>query len=338
MSTSICIYGAGAIGLDLAWHCVKGGFTVTLIARGATFDALKDRGILHLDSSVEAIAPSSFRVVPSSREAGPHDMVFLTTKADDLLKISQDIPSLIAPNTVVVSATNGIPPWYSYGQERTIGRFSFPIEPRTQFLSCVAPFQLVGAIVERSSELYEPGVILRSSGKGFTIGELDHRLSHRCAEISEFFNRIGFTATVSNDIHRDIWLKLIGNVAVNPLSVLTEQTIGEMLGVASIRDRMSTVARETEQVGVRLGVIQSGDFREDDFFSFMRDKLGHHRPSMLQDFVQGKGLEVHRILDVVEMLARAPGPVPPVSVAGIKGLQREIDWKVGRSRSPELSP
>lgn len=338
MGSSICIYGAGAVGLDLAWNCIRSGYDVTIIARGSTLEALRLVGIVNETAERELIPPSKFRVFSSSQHAGAHDIVFITTKVDSLLEVAPEIPPLLSPDSVVISATNGIPPWYSYLQEATIGRFSFPLEPRTQFLQSVPGHLLIGGIVERSCELGAPGIIRKATGKGYTIGELDHTHSDRSGQIQELLNHAGFKVTISDNIHRDIWLKLIGNIAVNPLSVLTQSNIGEMLCDRLVRQRMISAARQAESVGIRLGVINTGDFNEESFLSTMAEKLGTHRPSMLQDFEKGKPLEVPRILGVVEMLANAPGPTARVDSSIITELRNEIEYRLGRPKVVPLSP
>lgn len=325
---SICIYGAGAIGLDLAKNLIMSGNDVTIIARGETLDALRSRGIVHHSSAPSLIRPCDFRAVSSAPEAGVHSFIFLTTRVDDLLEITSDISALLGSHSCVISATNGIPPWFSFSQESTIGRFTFSLEPRERFLSAVPAKHLLGCIVERRVELAEPGALKVCAGKGFTIGELDHTRSLRAEDVAAMLKAAGFGVTVSEDVHRDIWLKLAGNIAVNPLSVLSGDTIGEMLANPTLRARIQMLLKESIQVGVRLGVIQHRDFDEAAFFNFMSEQLGSHRPSMFYHFQRGKPLELHRILEVVEMLAVAPGPLPAADVTSIAELRKELALKV----------
>lgn len=325
---SLCIYGAGAIGLDLAWNAIQAGHQVTVIARGQSHEALKNIGIRHLGFGQSILPASDFQTLLSPDEGEPQDLIFLTTKVDDLTEVAGKLGPLLHPKTVVVSATNGIPPWFSYLQEETIGRFEFTREPREKFLASLPINHLLGGIVGRSAELADPGVIARSTGRGFTIGELDHQSSERTSEVAKFLGEAGFSIHVSENIHRDIWLKLIGNVVANPLSVIMHATVGEMLAQPQTFERMRRIAAEAVAVGLRLGVLREGDFHEGEFFEFFQTKLSHHRPSMLQDFLKGKPLEVNRILDVVEMFARVPGPVPPVDVPEIEYLQDELRGKI----------
>ena len=140
--STVCIYGAGAIGLDLAWHVIRAGHAVTIIARDQTRETLERNGIKHMAFPAEKMIPPSFRIVSNSAEAGVQRYIFLTTKVDALLEIAPDVTSLIGPQSLVISATNGIPPWFSHLQDDTIGRFTFPLEPRQTFLAAIPPDQL----------------------------------------------------------------------------------------------------------------------------------------------------------------------------------------------------
>ena len=50
--------------------------------------------------------------------------------------------------------------------------------------------------------------------------------SERCAEISRAFVAGGLKCPVEERLRDLIWLKLIGNAAFNPVSVLTRATLG----------------------------------------------------------------------------------------------------------------
>lgn len=136
LDMDITIYGAGAIGLDLGVHLIEAGHKVTFIARHETLEALKKDGIKHESVSGQKryIKPTDYTVRSEQEKAVAQDLVFLTTKVDSLLEISSHLPPLLKESTIVISATNGIPPWYSYLQANTIGRFVKNIEPREIFL------------------------------------------------------------------------------------------------------------------------------------------------------------------------------------------------------------
>jgi 2-dehydropantoate 2-reductase len=167
--------------------------------------------------------PSQYSVIEKTSDGDKQDIVFLTAKADNLLDISYQIPPLLKENTIVISATNGIPPWYSYLQNETIGRFSFNTKPRQIFINNVGAERIIGAVIERSVQRLGSCQILHSFGSGYRLGELDHKSSERLLFLQDILQKAHLSAIISNDIHRDIWLKLIGNVCLSPTSVIEEK-------------------------------------------------------------------------------------------------------------------
>lgn len=326
---SICIFGAGAIGLDLAGQLLLGGRKIAVCTRGATFEALRTTGIVWTYQNEPVVfAPERFTLRSSVVEARKYDLIFLTTGVEALEEIAPAVSGIAHPGSVILSATNGIPPWYSLKQDTTIGRFEFSTAPREAFSRFINPESVLGVVVGRFAHSASPGVVSEAGGSGYTIGTLDHQPSARVSEVQRFLAESGITVRISDNIHRDIWLKLIGNVATNPLSVLTEKNIGEMLSEPATEGRMRTLCREVVAVGVRLGVISDRDFNEEAYFTFLRDRLSEHRTSMLRHFQTNKRLEIDRIIGAVRMLAVADGPAPAVNVPAILELESQIFEKL----------
>ena len=323
-NSSCCIYGAGAIGLDLTWQLVRSGHAVTVIARGERRETLERQGIRHLGFPGEKIAPSGFRIASSSEEAGPHRYIFLAVRVESLVDIAPDIRGLVTPQSLIISATNGIPPWFFHLQEETLARFTLPAEARLKFLEDVPGEQIVGAIVERTAVLSSPSTIQSANGKGFVIGELHHGDSARCQATAKLLTSAGLSTTQTQNIHRDIWLRMIPNIALNPLSLLTEQTAAKLLANEKSAQRIRRLAQETAKVGIRLGVLRPHDFREEHLLQTAQQKLHDQRTWMLHDFLRGKQLEVHRTIEAVEQLARAPGPTPVIETPALRELDKEL--------------
>lgn len=311
---NITIYGPGAIGLDMAVHLIEAGHNVSLIARGETKSKLEDRGIEYSTAGKQiSISSDRFACTDSPRTLTKQDYVILTVKADALLNIREELPNLIGEHTIIVSATNGIPPWYSYLQEDTVGRYLKKSLPREQFLSCVPAAQIIGLIIERSVTREEGYRVFHNSGTGYAIGEADHTTKERTVALKDLLEHAGLTAQISDNIHRDIWIKLLGNIFVNPLSVMTEQTIGQMMENPEVKARAKSLVEEALEIGVRLGVLRRSDFSMDALIERCEGRLAKHETSMLRDYKSGNQLELHRIIEVVIMFADLPDmnyPVP----------------------------
>ena len=94
----------------------------------------------------------------------------------------------------------------------------------------IAPERIVGCVVYCSTEIVEPGVIRHIEGTRFSIGEPDGVATERCGEISEALVAAGLKCPVDEQLRRQIWLKLVGNAAFNPITTLTRATMGELRG------------------------------------------------------------------------------------------------------------
>jgi 2-dehydropantoate 2-reductase len=127
------------------------GYDVTVIARDQTYESLKKNGFAHTSGNKTSfIEKDQLSVVSDTVQAGAQDYVFLTVKVGALLEIAPVLPPLFHNQTAVISLTNGIPPWYSYGQDTTIGRFDFTRDPVRTFTRFVEPERIIGGTVARS--------------------------------------------------------------------------------------------------------------------------------------------------------------------------------------------
>ena len=106
----ICVYGPGAIGGHLAARLAKGGAEVSVVARGATLAAIRDKGLTVrvADGDIHCRP----RAAERAEELGPQDAVVVTTKVPALPAVAAGIAPLLGPDTHVSFVVNGIPWWY----------------------------------------------------------------------------------------------------------------------------------------------------------------------------------------------------------------------------------
>jgi 2-dehydropantoate 2-reductase len=294
----ICIYGAGSIGGLLGAKLAHAGETVTLIARGAHLQAIRTEGLVLLSEGEEILARVS--ATDDAAEAGPQDAVFLTVKTPALRAVANKLAPLLGPETMVVTAMNGVPWWYFYGLEgphrdRNIacldsdGLLERAIEAR----------RLVGCVVYPAAEVVEPGLVRHDYGNRFMLGELDGARSTRIETLARAMRQAGFKASVRARIRDDIWVKLWGNLSFNPVSALTQATLGEIAGDPGTRSVIRGMMAEAEAVGRALGVEFGVDI--ETRIGWTAD-IGAHKTSMLQDLERGRPMEIDALLTaVIEM-------------------------------------
>jgi 2-dehydropantoate 2-reductase len=295
------VLGAGAIGAYVGAALARGGADVTLIARGAHLAAMERDGVRVLSPRGDFTARPP--VTDDLGAVAGADVVFVGLKAYSLPEIAPRLGELLAPDAGVIWAQNGIPWWYQPGLSS--------VDPDGIIASSISPEHSIGCVVYSSTEIIEPGVIRHIEGTRFTIGEPSGEVSERCKAISAAFAAGGLKAPVESRLADQIWLKLIGNVAFNPITALTRATLGQLGELPEMVDLLRAVFGECAQVADRLGIKfpVSLDRRLEAGLA-----VGDHKTSMLQDLEAGKRLEVGCMTGaVVELAGRLGVEVPHVS-------------------------
>jgi 2-dehydropantoate 2-reductase len=301
------IVGAGATGAFLGARLARAGEAVTLVARGAHLAAMQARGIRVLSAEGEFVAhPECTDDLAAAGRAG---VVFLTVKAPALPEIVPPLASALCPETAVVTAQNGLPWWYFQREGGPLeGTRLESVDPDGVLSRSLSPERLIGCVVWPATRLVEPGVIEHVEGTRFTLGELDGSRSERCLAISAALARAGLKCPVSRRIRHDIWLKLLGSVAVNPISALTRATLEQIGALPETRAVARAVMEEADAVAAALGIrVELGiDRRLEGAFN-----VGAHRTSMLQDLVSGRPLELEALAGAVVELGDRLGIAMP---------------------------
>jgi 2-dehydropantoate 2-reductase len=307
----VAVVGAGAIGAYVGAALCRGGADVHLIARGAQLAAVVKNGVTVLSPR------GGFRAHPhataDAAEVGPADIVFLGLKAYSYAGAGDLIRPLLKPGTGVVAAQNGIPWWYFHGLPGPYeGRRVEAVDPDGAVSAVIQPEQAIGCVVYASTEIASPGVIRHIEGTRFSIGEPDGAISERCTVFSQAMVAGGLKCPVEADLRSDIWLKLMGNVAFNPVSVLTGATMGEIADHQGTRDLVLSMMRETADIATALGSPPKISV-ERRFEGAAR--VGDHKTSMLMDFEAGKPLETDVLLKApIEMAHLAGVPAPTLEL------------------------
>ena len=314
---SVCIYGAGAIGGWIGARLAAQGAAVSLVARGATLTALQQQGLRLREGESERTY--SVRAVAEPAELGVQDLVVLAVKAPALADVARRIGPLLGPDTVVLTAMNGVPWWFFQGFGGALaGRRLMAVDPTGAIAAAIPASQVIGAVVHASCALNAPGVVRHHFGRGLILGEPSGAASPRVQALAALLSAAGFEASVSAQIQRDIWYKLWGNMTVNPISALTGATTDLILDDPLVRDFISGVMLEAREIGARLGIPISQ--QPEDRHAVTR-KLGAFKTSMLQDVEAGKPVELDALVGVVRELGQLTGVATPLTDA-LLGLSR----------------
>jgi 2-dehydropantoate 2-reductase len=306
----VCIFGAGAIGGYMAVELARSGAAeVTCIARGPHLAAMKANGLKLLIDGEERVANVACTDDPA--EAGPQDFVIVTLKAHSAAAVADQMAPLLGPKTAVVTAQNGVPWWYFHKHGGPLdGTRLATVDPGNRQWDLIGPERAIGCIVYPATEIAEPGVIRHDYGNRFTIGEPDGEKSARVQALAEALSKAGFRVPVRPRIRDEIWIKLWGNVSLNPVSALTGATIAEMLDDTGVHDVIRRMMVEAQAVGEALGVRFAIDVEKR--IAGARE-VGDHKTSMLQDLELGRPMEIDALVASVQELARlTETPVPTI--------------------------
>src|SRR6185312_3664203 len=97
---------------------------------------------------------------------------------------------------------------------------------------------------------------------------------------------------VTTRFRTEIWVKLLGNIAFNPISALTGATLEELARHPEVSALIRQLMIETEAVAERLGIELPISI---DQRMAGAEKVGAHKTSMLQDLEAGRPLELEAI-------------------------------------------
>ena len=307
----ICIYGAAAIGGYLGVQLARTGADVSLVARGAHLAAMRENGLkLLIGDDARVVRP---RCTDNPAELGRQDFVIICLKAHSIIGVIEPMRPLLGPRTRIVTAVNGIPYWYFYRHGgRYEGSALESIDPGGRQWRELTPQRAIGCIVYPATEIEAPGVIRHVYGDRFPLGEPSGERSADVERLSALFVEAGMQAPVLDRIRDEIWLKLWGNVCLNPISALTHATLDVICSDPATRALSKAIMLETQAIAERFGI----KFRVDVERRIEgARKVGAHKTSMLQDLERGRPMEIDPLVTVVQEMGRLTGiPTPALDM------------------------
>ena len=301
------IAGAGAIGAYVGALMSRAGSDVTLFSRGAHLEAMRKNGV-QVKSSAGNF-DSHPKIVGSLEEVGSVDVIFLAVKAHSLVQLAPQLKPLLGPDTTVVSMQNGLPWWFFQGfGGQWDGLHLERVDPGGVISSSIPAGHVLGSIVYFSTEIVAPGVIQHTEGNRISLGEPDGTRSDRSRNIAEALIASGLRAPITTHIRNEIFVKILGNVAFNPVSTLTRATLAQMTSDPDICNIVREIMGETAAVAGALGLDLPISI---DQRIAGAAKVGEHKTSMLQDFEADRPLELEAIVgSIVELGERLDIPMP----------------------------
>lgn len=323
----IVIAGAGAIGGYIGARLAKHGADVVLFARGPHLKAMQERG-LRVISAEEGDFEVTPKVTGDLASVGTCDVVFLGVKAHALTGLAPSLRPLFGPDTMVVSTQNGVPWWYFQNYPGELNGLRLErVDPGGAIASAIEPERVLGSLAYFATDIVEPGVIRHIEGNRLSFGEPDGSKSERAKKIAETLIAAGFRCPVTTRFRHEIWVKLLGNVAFNPISALTGATLEELVRSADTCRVVRDIMAETEAVAGKLGIELPISI---DQRIAGAEKVGAHKTSMLQDLEAGRPMEIEAVVGAVVELGERLG-VPMPATRTVYACVKLLDEKKRRS-------
>jgi len=305
----ICIYGAGAIGGYLAGSLANAGIDTSIVVRGAHLEAINGKGLTV--ETKEGTFTTRPRASANPADLGPQDAVLVTVKAPSLPSVAASIAPLLKSDTPVVFVTNGVPWWYFQSLDDT--RRLPLLDPNDALRNAIGLDRVVGGIFWPASSVPEPGHIrmVSAAGRGTTIGRPDGATTPAMEAIAAAFAAASLPFAIAPNLRDLIWEKLIFNLSAGPMCVLTTAPVKgvyeEPAAIAASRRLLAEAEALARAVGAKVEI-------DVERIVAMNTALGH-RPSILQDLMATRPMEIDSLYTVPLGMAQAAGvPMPTLEL------------------------
>lgn len=307
----IAIVGAGSIGAVLGAKLAASGHDVSLIARGAHLEAIRRDGLKLVDHVGERSGTYRLPASDAPEDFGAQDLVIIALKAYAIGAMLPRLRPLVADDTVVVPAINGVPWWYFYREPGPhAGHRLHALDPDGTMFAALDCRHVLGCVVHVAAEVTAPGEAHHTGGRRLILGEPDHSISERLQRVCGALDAAGFEAQRSASIRLDVWVKLLGNMSFNPVAAVTGYRMDQICADEDVLDVIRTMMHEGMAVSAHYGyrMPMTPDQRID-----MARQLGAVRISMLQDVERRRPLELTAVVGaLIELAELARLPVPTI--------------------------
>jgi len=287
---------------------------VSFVARGATYEALKTKGLKLIQTEGELLLEDLDLYSSYSELKTRPDVVLLCTKSRSTEEIAREI-NLQAP-TYIVSVQNGLE------NEEILARH-------------LGEENVVGCITNIAAENHEPGVYIQKGKYNIVFGELASasprndkdgvtcndedpgviaskaKQSRRLKQLVELMKQAGINAQISDDIRVDMWSKIVWNAAFNPISALHKLEIGPLIANPEYRAKIQGIMKEVKDLALAQGIAVDPEIDRIQFERTDVPAWQSFKTSMLQDTLAGKPIELEEILGVIVRKAQELGLSAP---------------------------
>ena len=296
----IAVMGAGSIGGYFGGMLARGGNEVSLIARGAHLQAIRERKLRVIRDAEEFLVDC--RSTDNPATVGPVDLALLTVKTYQNTQALPAMKPLVGPDTAVLCLQNGIDSYRAAAEVLGAGN----VLPGAAYIEAGLP---------------EPGVV-RQTGSVVRIafGEADGSQSQRGELIQQTLEGSGIPSQFTDDIQQTLWSKFLFIATMAGVTSMSRQTMADLVPRPEWKRVIVACMEEIERVGRASGVNLPADIVAGTV-EYINRSLEQMHASMHADIVAGRPLELEALNGAVVragLSTRTPTPINDLIYAMLK--------------------
>jgi 2-dehydropantoate 2-reductase len=312
----ILVFGTGAVGGFVGGILTAAGVDVTLVARGAQYEALSKRGLILEGPKSGRPDPIRVKVCRPGEEKPPYDVIFVGLKSQQLAAAAAHMVGLMARGGSIILGQNGLPYWYFEKLDSPLrGSRLTSVDPDGTLARTIPIDAVIGGVINKPADLVEPGRIRLAdqASDRLAIGELDNRITPRLKEIAAVVESAGWPVLISDNIRLLKWRKQLSNAVLNPLAAITQATHRQIGEFADTRRYAKLMMDEVLAVAASVGITVGTS--PDEMLADVVKRVGIPS-STLQDVRAGRSLELDALTNAVIDVGRLTGvPTPNLEIA-----------------------
>jgi 2-dehydropantoate 2-reductase len=280
----IGVVGIGAVGGYFGAKLALGGHDVTFIGREQSADFYKENG-LKIKSFKGDFELKNMKVFHDFRHIKDADYLFLCVKSYNTREIAEALKKRISEKTVIISVQNGV--------------------DNEEILSDIfGKERVLGSVVYISVSSPKNGIINHTAYGKILVGELDGKITERTRTLETAFLNSGVPCGISSDIKKDLWKKLMLNIAYNGFTALIGRPLEKLEEVEEAKEAFWDTLKEVQKVANADGIKITDKDVEESFNVTQSEGFKTFKTSTLQDIEAGKPLEIDSLQGMVVRTAK----------------------------------
>ena len=305
----IAVIGIGGVGGYVAGMLAKAYPHVTMVARGARGESIRENGlVLHSDYKGEIVAKPE-RVVPV-REMGQQDYIFICVKNYSLEDVCENIRDMVTDDTVIIPVMNGV-------------------DPGEKIRSLIGRGTVVDSLIYTVA--FANADFSISQQDTFTwlcigIKNADQGQQEKVTQVAEILKGADIDYKDDGDIEVEIWRKYILNCAFNVMTSFYDNTIGELRRDTVKAQQYETLVWEAASVGRAKGVALTDEHIQEVIHKFRHVHADNATSSLQRDFqICKKQTELETFSGYIVQEAKRLGVSIPLSEEMYQGLKAKTE-------------